>query len=459
MSVFESLRGVPARRQDGGPLRRLYHRLLSDRDAQTTRLANDFLCQQLALAAEGDDGPWPERTEDLPGRVEHNCANVAREYAHYLQGRKQGNPRRYFQGKAHALYFLQCVAPTKLVDGAWLYGVVEHWQDYRYDGLLTTYLEELGDGHPAQNHVAIYHRLLAEQGCEGDFEWQDEQFRQGAIQLALGRCAATHMPEILGYNLGYEQLPLHLLISAYELNELGVDPYYFSLHVTIDNASSGHARRAAQAVSGLMPGGKDAATYWERVRRGYRLNDLGVGSTAAIEAFDLGRELLAMLERKRQFGQHMHSDYCRIEGKSVNQWLAEPGQMKAFLQALQNKGWIRRHRSPEDSRFWQLIEGPGAAMFGVFSGFEKQLLHDWIAGDWHSEQRMAPRPLARPAAHNALENLADDPETGQLRDTLTHRSREQQLALLLPWLAPHRHHRPAGLFATRRFIELRGCLR
>ncbi|MGO2451908.1 hypothetical protein SAMN04490203_2349 [Pseudomonas taetrolens] len=26
MSVFESLRGIPARRQDGGPLRSLYHR-------------------------------------------------------------------------------------------------------------------------------------------------------------------------------------------------------------------------------------------------------------------------------------------------------------------------------------------------------------------------------------------------------------------------------------------------
>ncbi|MDB6141315.1 MAG: hypothetical protein JWP80_359 [Pseudomonas sp.] len=459
MTVFQSPQGASGELKTYGPLRSLYQRLLIDRDSESTLLANGFLRQQLELVGNADDGQLPESADQLMSWTEHNCASVARDYAQYLQARQQGGLRRYFHNKAHALYFLQCVAPTKLVDGAWLYGVAAYWRDYRYDGLLTTYLEELGDGDPAQNHVAIYQRLLAEQGCEGDFDWQDAHFHQGAIQLALGQSARTFTPEILGYNLGYEQLPLHLLICAYELKELGIDPCYFSLHVTIDNVSSGHARRAVQALLELMPRGIDAADYWRRIQRGYRLNDLGVGSTVVIEAFDLEVELVAMLERKRQFGQHMHSDYCRFNGKTVNQWLAQPGQMRSFLQVLQDKGWIKRHQDPEDSRFWHVIEGAGAAMFGVFSGYEKQLLRDWIAGDWRRPQAADLVRQVRAVDGTAQENLPNDPEIHALRDALSRQADDAQLALLLPWLGPDRHHRPAGLYATRRFIELRARLR
>lgn len=458
MSLLQALSGTPSALHRGEPLRNLYYGLLADTDEHAAQQADSFLREQLALTEDMPD-PLPEQAGQLMQWVEHNCAAVARDYRDYLQGRQSGEPRRFFSNKAHALHFLQAVAPTKLVDGAWLYGVMAHWQDYRYDGLLTTYLEELGDGETGQNHVAIYRRLLAEQGCDSDLGLDDEHFRQGALQLALGRCAEAYMPEILGYNLGYEQLPLHLLISAYELTELGIDPYYFSLHVTIDNLSSGHARRAVQAVLELMPVGMDAQEYWQRVSRGYRLNDLGPGSTEVIAAFDLEAELVAMLERKRVFGQHMHSDYCRFEGKSVNQWLAEPGQIPAFLAALQNKAWIVRHQNPQDSRFWQLIEGTGAAMFGVFSGYEKQLLHDWIAGDWSERQRRAPvrKALASDASLTPFEQ--DDPETQALRERLRGLRPEQQLGLLLPWLGPQRHCRPAGLFATRQFIKLRAQLR
>ena len=62
---------------------------------------------------------------------------------------------------------------------------------------------------------------------------------------------------------------------------------------------------------------------------------------------------------------------------------------RVFSTALENKGWIKRHQDPQASRFWQLIEGDGAAMFGVFSPYEKQLLHDWIAGDWTPERPAA----------------------------------------------------------------------
>src|SRR5690606_30288945 len=124
-----------------------------------------------------------------------------------------------------------------LVDGAWLFGLLEHWADYRFHGLVRTYLEELGDGDPALNHVSLYRKLLADLDCEPGDNLDDDLYLQGAIQLSLGLNSGQFLPEVIGYNLGYEQLPLHLLITSFELNELGIDPYYFTLHVTIDNAS------------------------------------------------------------------------------------------------------------------------------------------------------------------------------------------------------------------------------
>ena len=440
-----------------GEYQRVYQHLYGEAP-NAESVAREFLQTQLAQVQDATN-ELPAEPEQLLAWVEQRCAAVAQDYADYLEQRQQGRPRRYFQNKAHALYVLQRVAPTKQVDGAWLYGLLHYWQDQRFDGLLSTYLEELGDGEAAQNHVVIYRKLLSDHDADSDAGVEDEHYLQGALQLALGLCAEEFLPQVIGYNLGYEQLPLHLLITSYELSELGIDPYYFTLHVTIDNASSGHACKAAQSVLNLLPLGEGRADFYRRVAEGYRLNDLGPGTTTVIEQFDLHAEVVAMLERKRTFGQHMHSDYCRFEGKTVNQWLAQPGQVGAFLQALQDKGWIKRNQDPAESRFWQLIEGAGAAMFGVFSGYEKQVLHDWIAGEWISDQRVAPVRRGRSSRFSQEQHRPADPDTQALVDSLWKLPDEQQLNALIPWLSARRHCTPAGLYATRRFIQLRARLR
>jgi len=461
MTVLTPLQARPATVQPvthAGTVRQSYERLLhgpDDADKQT--LAQAFLqsCLEQASALPQD---MPDNPAALQAWVEQHSAGVARQYAEYLERRKSGGPREFFTSKAHALYFLQAVAPTKLVDGAWLYGVLKHWHDHRFEGLLCTYLEELGDGYPSQNHVVIYRKLLAEHGLPDAPDIDDERYLQGAVQLALGYAGDEYLPEVIGYNLGYEQLPLHLLISAYELTELEIDPYYFTLHVTIDNASTGHAHKAVQSLMQLMPMEADREAFWRRVTLGYRLNDLGQGSRAIIESFDVYREVLDMLERKRPFGQHMHSDYCKFEGKTVNQWLAVPGQLEGFLEALQGKGWIKRHQDPQDSRFWTLIEGAGAAMFGVFSPYEKQLLHDWIAGDWLEKgPRRSPRRAHGASCEPPMP--VQDPDVQRLEQTLRSQSPDQQIQTLLPWLSARCHSHPAGLLATRRFIELKSILR
>lgn len=441
-----------------GSVRQCYERLLQDPyDADKQAAAQAFLqpCLEKAAALPQQ---MPDDPTALHAWVEQHSAGVARQYADYLERRKGGGAREFFGSKAHALFFLQAVAPTKLVDGAWLYAVLKHWHDHRFEGLLCTYLEELGDGNPAQNHVVIYRKLLAEHGLADAPQIDDELYLQGAVQLALGHAGDDYLPEVIGYNLGYEQLPLHLLISAYELSELEIDPYYFTLHVTIDNASTGHAYKAVQALLQLMPMEADREAFWRRVTLGYRLNDLGQGSRAIIESFDLEREVLDMLERKRPFGQHMHSDYCKFEGQTVNQWLSRPGQLQGFLQALQNKGWIKRHEDPRNSRFWTLIEGAGAAMFGVFSPYEKQLLHDWIAGDWQPEGgRSTPRRNQGAACEPPMP--VEDPDVQNLQQALRGKAADEQMQILMPWLSAHRHSHPAGLLATRRFIELKSVLR
>jgi len=458
MTALTHLQSRPAHEQAmsaTGSLKQTYEQLLLSDAAQP--LARTFLHAQLQQAANLPQD-MPQDLSALQDFVEQHSTEVARQYADYIKARKAGGVRQFFSNKAHALFFLQAVAPTKLVDGAWLSGLLPHWRDPRFDGLICTYLEELGEGNPAQNHVVIYRKLLAELGLQDTGVIVDEHYLQGAIQLALGACAEEFLPEVIGYNLGYEQLPLHLLISAYELSELGIDPYYFTLHVTIDNASTGHAHKAVQSVLQLMPleGGRE--DFLRRVALGYRLNGLGPGSRAIIESFDLYGEVLNMLERKRPFGQHMHSDYCRFEGKTVNQWLSAPEQLPGFLAALETKGWIKRHQDPRASRFWQLIEGDGAAMFGVFSPYEKQLLHDWIAGDWIPE---CPPPAYRRNHSDAVEPdlPASDPDVQSLQGALEGRTAAEQMQVLIPWLSAHRHSHPAGLLATRRFIELKSRLR
>lgn len=422
----------------------IYHSLLQEPQGADPDLLRSFLQEQLKLAREFPDS-LPGNLSDLLPWIETNARHVAASYREYLDGRRAGGSRKFFSNKAQALYFLQHVAPTKLVDGAWLYSAVSHANDWRYRDLIRTYLEELGDGEPALNHVVLYRKLLADHDCAPTEMFTQEHYVQGAIQLALGHLGDEYLPELLGYNLGYEQLPLHLLITAFELNELGIDPYYFTLHVTIDNASTGHAYKAVQTVLDLLPTDESRPDFIARLRTGYLLNELGKGTKAVIAGFDLEQEVVAMLERKRSFGQHMHSDYCRLDGMTVNEWLAKPGQCRAFLAALENKGWIKRNQDPAGSRFWQLIDGPGAVMFGVFSGYEMQLLRDWIAGDWQDGSAAKPANPFRSQFRNR-------PRADAVAGVPAPQS-NPSLARLIDLLSPAHHCTPEGLNATRAYAR------
>jgi hypothetical protein len=449
-----------------GACRPLYERLAhGEPDAATRAEAADFLRARLH-SLEDEPSELPPSPGELLAWMEENTRSVHARYAEYLEQRKAGAPRRFFTSRAHALNFLRSVAPTKLVDGAWLYGLLPHWRSPRLADLVRTYVEELGEGAPDKNHVVLYRSLLARYGLDPLDALPDALYEQGLVQLALAWNAEEFLPEVAGFNLGYEQLPLHLLVTAYELNELGLDPYYFTLHVTVDNGDTGHARRACQAVLDMLPRLDDGGAFWRRVRGGCKLAGAGLGTSDVIAGFDVAAEALRLLARKATAGSGAHSDYCRVAGRSINQWLARPERMGEFVAALQQAGWIRLGEPAENSRFWSLLQGERAEMFGVFSSYELQVLHDWLRGAASADGRpyteatpSQPRRRAtfRALARNAPALSADadaeavDPDVGLLRMQLRSAGPADRSALLLRAMSPAQHWTPAGLEATRLF--------
>ncbi|WP_313073588.1 iron-containing redox enzyme family protein [Melaminivora sp.] len=462
------------RRQSASRL--LYHALQQGTpDADTRTRAAHWLRRKL-LETAGLPNTLPDDPQDLHAWSETAAVQVAEQYEAYLAERQGGAPRRYFGNRSHALHFLRCVAPTKLVDGSWLYGLAAHAANPRLMPLVNTYLEELGDGAPDKNHVLLYRRLLTRHGIpvEDDDSLPDALYEQGLVQLALAWNAEQFLPEVVGFNLSYEQLPLHLLITSHELNELGIDPYYFTLHVTVDNGHSGHARQACDAVLALLPRHGDPQAFWQRVRAGARLADAGVGTTQVIAGFDLGAEVQRILAAKAPAGCGVHSNYCRVAGKNVNQWLADPKQMPAFMQALVDTGWVTPGAPAAQSRFWRLLQGERAEMFGVFSPYELQVIHDWLRGEdsadgqaWDergaanqsaSRKRPSFRALARAAQTRIDEGGATtpqplplDPDVPAFEAHLRALQGPERRAALVAAMAPGEHWTPVGLRATQLF--------
>lgn len=432
--------------------------------------AADFLRRTLQdVAAHADD--LPENPADLTAWMEANIQKVHRQYQVYLDERKAGAPRRYFTNRAHALYFLRNVAPTKLVDGFWLYGLCAHADNSRLSDLVTTYVEELGDGLADKNHVKLYRALLANYGLDPVDDLPDALYQQGLVQVALGWNAQEFLPEIVGFNLGYEQLPLHLLITSFELNELGIDPYYFTLHVTVDNADTGHAKRACVAALEAAPRIDDGGDYWRRVRAGAKLGNVGVSTLDVISGFDIDSEVVAILARKAPSGHGAHSDFCKVAGRSVNDWLSSADDLPQFLAALEQAGWIKRNQPVTDSRFWHLLQGERAEMFGVFSPYELQVIHDWIRGPASGdgapfETGATPGTGKRQMSFRVAERLkaakggrSEPAAAGLDTDLEIFEQRYPTLGtaekrdLLVQAMSPALHWTPVGLLATRMFLN------
>lgn len=486
------------------PMRQLYLALgdAADPGHPAVAAADDWLRKQLETShgrpVEG--APLPSDGAGFAAWQQQRMDAIDEQYKQYVAERRAGAPRRLFSGRAHALHYLTALAPGRLTDGAWLYSVLARWDDTALHPLIATYLEELGNGVPDKNHVVIFQQLIDAHGCGGWQRLDDHHFHGGLTQLALAHHGERYLPELIGYNLGAEHASFDTLVAAYELNELGIDPYYFTLHVSVDNNASGHARLALDALARLTPDGADeAAAFLRRVDAGYRLHAAAPASGQLLAGFDLRRELHAALAGKHvpatlADGAANPAHAVDFGGRRLGDWLADPEQAPALLDTLERDGWIVRGQDAAGSRLWRLIGAEYAAhadgeaeaehgavdtdaappLAGLFSAYELALLADWIAADGAvASHPPAAAPLHQPTPPRRIEESAErgiirhrfpDDEHGweALSNELSllearvvaSASKEEAMALLAALMAPSNHHTSTGLMATRMFSKL-----
>lgn len=419
--------------------------------------ARDFLIKEIEKL-EIEEIDFPSDINSIKTWCENDNKKNCQEFQAYLNRRQSGQDREYFPNIAQAFEFLIKVSPTKKVDGAWLYSSVHYWNDPVFHELIITYLEELGLGEPKANHVCIYDDLLRSLGLDSfDLLLEDEYYHQAVVQLALGYAPPEFIPEMVGFNLGYEQLPLHLLISNYELAELGIDSKYFNLHITIDNIDNGHAHKAIKVIEDIYNKYRDKELFFTKLKQGFALNNRGESSSNIIKNLSLEDFVHKILKRKALVGQLIHNETKQFGCKTINQWLSNPDDIAGLITHLTEQKWIKFNTDPEQSVFWRMINEENGKMFGVFNPVERQIIHDWIAGSDHSSNFLAySRELKNSQCiQDYLFSYISDGELDALQQRVLQSSDLAiKICKLIPFLAPDSHHKSIGLWSTRKYVEL-----
>ncbi|MFL6707396.1 MAG: iron-containing redox enzyme family protein [Massilia sp.] len=472
------------------PLRKLYLALSEAApDAAALAAAADWLAVRLQeSAAAASSLPAPGHGAAFTTFLAARQDEIDEQYKQYVAERRAGAPRRMFSGRAHALYYLKAIAPTRLTDGAWLYGALARWDEPAMRPLIATYLEELGNGVPDKNHVVIFQQLIDAHGSNGWQRLAEHHFDGGLTQLTLAHHAERFFPELIGYNLGAERADLDAQIAAYELNELGIDPYYFTLHVSADNSITGHASLALDALRSLTPNDETTAGFLRRVDAGYRLHHLAADNAALLSGFALRAELEAALAVKNVALYHP-ANTVRIGARALPEWFGDSEAAPQLLELLESEGWLVRGEDAAASRLWALIESADPAtpaealpLASLFTEYELALLADWAAtpsqGAGHAPVRLVTSPPRRinPAPPAAPERVRESAERGIIRHRfpddehgwealanelslleariVASNSKEEAIALLAALMGPARHHASTGLMATRMFSQL-----
>lgn len=370
-------------------------------------------------------------------------------YRSYLSRRKAGGPRELYPDRAYAVEWLRQAAVVKYVDGGWATGVLEAVQARTEAGsegarreaakiAWQVVSEEFGDGDLQKNHVWLYRSLMrslgvggfdssghaltgADRGFDGFPSTHGIQrcWTAAIAQQLIGLFSAEFFPESLGFNMAYETLPYHLLVTSWELRELGIDDHYFGLHITIDNADTGHAALAMLAVERYLAGVEavqgveERDKAWRRVQAGVCLADELPTIPSSPRVFDpvmwtpvpavvnppptistappaanvrdlkLETQVVQLLVRKTKVAQAMHCpSRLKIAGETIAEWLdpatLTPERATTLARALRspangNDGsWIGKRVMRELT--W------GGRMFGAFSRTETGVMRRWIEG-------------------------------------------------------------------------------
>lgn len=340
---------------------------------------------------------------------------VTAQYQEYIEQRNLGGPRQLVRDRQDAEAWLRKIAPLKLVDGAWLGHLNKITIPFALRSIMKkawqVFTEELGDGNYQQHHVYLYERLLREfepklpspttrDILHPRYKFDSlKSWRAGVTQLMISLFPEEFFPEILGYNMHFEMLQLDTMQAARELPEVSLDPYYFLLHVSIDNSHSGHAAMSMECCSSyiehiLETGGEEAAHIaWKRIQTGYILSEW-VGSKGdeatdiplqlnSVPCDQLEPQIIAIFRNKVQAAEGIHCA-CKVKigNRPLNDWLnpkefVDENWQKDFLRCLsETKPWIY----PGNSKKSRLVRELhwGGKMFGSFTRDELRTLEHWI---------------------------------------------------------------------------------
>jgi hypothetical protein len=333
----------------------------------------------------------------------------------YLERRAGGQPLEMFRSREEAKWWLKQIAPVKYVDGAWLGHI--HKITTPFNLRRTTkdtwqiLSEELGDGDLDKNHVYIYRELMREidsglpDGDSADFIHPRHQLNEPHIwkaaigQLLISLFPHEFLPEILGFNMHYELLTVGTMKAAKELQELKLNSYYFLLHISIDNADSGHTAMALQAALRYVEdiresrGDPAAQHIWKRIQAGFILSerlltpiDSHSPARPAVAMFPCNKREAEVIDIFRAKAAVAHKIHCNsrvvIGRRSLINWLAPEAFVSKqwqmdFLNDLGNaRMWVWKGESSKSALIRE-ISWKGK-MFGAFTQKEVEAIKRWI---------------------------------------------------------------------------------
>ena len=353
--------------------------------------------------------------EGLVGFVQTKDDQMIQQWEDYLTRRKNGSPKELFKDREEAKWWLKQVAPAKYVDGAWLGHINKITTPFalrRATKIAWQVLsEELGDGDVRKNHVYVFVELMKEigsglpRGDTADLIHPRHGLNEAAVwkaavaQLLISLFPHEFLPEILGFNLHFEGLTLETLKAAKELEELKINAYYFFLHVTIDNADSGHTMMAMQAVIEYFEhvqatqGAQAVEHAWRRFQTGFILS-AGLPTTPKspsmrkplVDSFprtEHEAQVIKIILAKAAVSHKIHcSSRLKVGRQSLVEWLeptalASTSRQMEFLDELSNlKPWVRKGNSTGSKLIQELSWG--GKMFGSFTQNEVAVFKRWI---------------------------------------------------------------------------------
>lgn len=200
-----------------------------------------------------------------------------------LQGKPKISREAYVWG-------LEQIAPMILIDGCWLQNslALKNLNPEICEILFNIYCDEIGNGRLAQNHPHIFQQLLESLSIQVPPVYSEafakypgfinSAFDLPVYMLSLSSFSVEFLPELLGLNMAIELSGLgkSYMSLVDDWNYWGIDPSIANIHISIDNAASGHTFLAKKAIKIYMDEVLNNTAnrlvvdrHWRRIYSGY----------------------------------------------------------------------------------------------------------------------------------------------------------------------------------------------